>query len=180
MRIGPGEELARRVRGLAVGASVVALAIGAHGVAGGAKPDGTALVVLGGVAAVLAAIVTAVPTLGTRRRYLVPMLAAGQVAAHAVLELGGGHGVVHAGEPTGAPMLLAHAAAVLVCAALIASAERIGPRALAALRRILPLIPTALPVVCEPARLRARLDVVPVAPAVCPGAIARRGPPVCA
>ncbi|WFR72127.1 hypothetical protein P9209_27185 [Prescottella defluvii] len=85
---------------------------------------------------------------------------------------------MHTGSHLTAPTLLAHSAAVVVCAALIAAAERIGPRACGALRRILPRILTALPVRLEPALPRAVADVRPVPVLVCVGSIARRGPPV--
>ncbi|MDH6676444.1 hypothetical protein M2284_000632 [Rhodococcus sp. LBL1] len=178
MRIGPGEELARQVRAIAVAGSVIAIAIGAHGLAGGGMPHGVTLLLLGGVAAVLAAAVVAVPTIATRRRWLVPVLATGQVLSHTALSLGDAHAGMHTGSHLTAPMLLAHSAAVVVCAALIAAAERIGPRAYAALRRILPTILTALPVRLEPALPLAAADVRPVPALVCVGSIARRGPPV--
>ncbi len=165
------------MRGLAVAGSVIALAIGAHGLAGGGTPHGVTLLLLGGAAAVLAAAVTAVPTLATRRRWLVPVLATGQVLAHTALSLGDAHSGMHSGSHLTAPMLLAHTAAVVVCAALIAAAERIGPRAYAALRRILPRILTVLPVRLEPALPSAVADVRPVVTSACVGPIARRGPP---
>ena len=157
--------------------SVIALAIGAHGLAGGGMPHGVTLLLLGGIAAVLAAMVTAVPALATRRRWLVPVLGAGQVLSHTALSLGDAHSGMHSGSHLTAPMLLAHTGAVVVCAALIAAAERIGPRAYAALRRILPRILTALPVRLEPALPRTVADVRPSVAAVFVGSIARRGPP---
>lgn len=165
------------MRGLAVAGSVIAIAIGAHGLAGGGMPHGVTFLLLGGVAAVLAAAVIAVPALATRRRWLVPVLATGQVLSHSALSLGDAHAGMHSGSHLTAPMLLAHSAAVVVCAVLIAAAERIGPRACAALRRILPRILAALPVVLEPALPRAVADVRPVSEPVCVGSIARRGPP---
>ena len=165
------------MRGLAVAGSVVALAIGAHGIAGGGLPHGVTLLLLGGVAAVLAAAVIAVPALAARRRWLIPVLGAGQVFSHAALSLGDAHGGMHTGSHLSVPMLLAHSVAVVGCAALIAAAERIGPRAYAALRRILPRILAALPVHVEPATPRPVADVLPPVPVVCVGSIARRGPP---
>lgn len=177
MRIGPGEELARQVRGGAVAGSIVTVAIGAHGLAGGGMPHGVTLLLLGSVAAVLAAAVTAVPVLATRRRWLVPVLAIGQVLAHGALSLGDAHAGMHSGSHLTAPMLFAHTAAVLVCAALIAAAERIGPRACAALRRILPRLLIALPVLPERVLLRPASDVLPSVATVFVGSIPRRGPP---
>ncbi|BCN67582.1 hypothetical protein GS894_03825 [Rhodococcus hoagii] len=178
MRIGPGEELARQVRGLAVAASVVTLAIGAHGLAGGGAPRGSTFLLLGGVAAVLAAAVIAVPALATRRRWLVPVLATGQVLSHSALSLGDAHGAMHSGSHSTTPMLLAHSVAVVACAVLIAGAELVGPRAAAALRRILPSIVAVLPVRLEPALPHVVDDIRPARSLVAVGPIARRGPPV--
>lgn len=180
MWIGPGEDLARQVRGLAVAGSVVALAIGAHGLSGGGTPDGVTLLLLGGVAAVLAAVVTAVPVLATRRRVLVPALATGQVLSHTALSLGDAHAGAHTASHASVPMLLAHAAAVGLCAALIAAAERIGPRACSALRRILPRIGTVLPVTSAPVAPARAAEGLPSLVSVYLGSIPRRGPPVCA
>ncbi len=167
------------MRGLAVGGSVVALGIGAHGLAGGGLPHGATLLMLGGVAAVLAAVVAVVPALTTRPAALVPVLAVGQVLSHAVLALGESHGA-HTGSHTSTPMLLAHGVAVVVCATLIAVTERIGPHALAALHRILPRLFAALPVRLEPDRPHVVTDVRPHVAVVAVDSIARRGPPVTA
>ncbi|QBJ97404.1 hypothetical protein ERC79_16760 [Rhodococcus sp. ABRD24] len=177
MRISPGEELARQVRGLAVAGSVIGLAIAAHGIAGGGTPHGPVLLLLAGVAVVLAACVTAVPALGTRRGWLVPMLATGQVLSHFALSLGDTHAGMHTGPHTTVPMLVTHSVAVVVCAALIAAAERIGPRAYAALRRILPRIPAVLPVRLEPPLPHVVTDIRPALSMSNVGPIARRGPP---
>lgn len=165
------------MRGLAVAASVVTLAIGAHGMAGGGTPQGTTLLLLGGVAAVLAAVVIAVPALALRRRWLVPVLASGQILSHTAMSLGDAHDPAHAGSHLTMPMLVAHAAAVVVCAVLIAGAELVGPRVAAALRRVLPRILAILPVRLEPALPHVVADLRPVHPAVSVGSIARRGPP---
>ncbi|MGF7122403.1 hypothetical protein [Rhodococcus sp. AG1013] len=178
MRIGPGEELARQVRGVAVAGSAIALAIGAHGIAGGGAPHGVTLLLLAGVATVLAACVVAVPALAVRRMWLVPVLATGQVLSHTALSLGDAHAGAHSGSHLTVPMLLAHSVAVVLCAALIAGAERIGPRAYAALRRIVPRILAALPVRLEPASPHVVTDIRPPLSVVRVGPIARRGPPV--
>ncbi|WP_241665689.1 hypothetical protein [Prescottella subtropica] len=164
------------MRGLAVAGSVVALGVGAHGLAGGSLPHGVTLLMLGGVAAILAAVVTAIPSLATRPAGLVPVLATGQVLSHLALTLGDAHGS-HTGTHASVPMLLTHTVAVLLCASLIAAAERIGPRALAALHRILPRLLAALPVRLEPSRPHVIADVRPVVVHLGVGSIARRGPP---
>ncbi|CAM2770105.1 MFS transporter [Prescottella defluvii] len=165
------------MRGIAVAGSSVALAIGAHGIAGGGAPHGLTLMLLAGVATVLAACVVAVPALAVRRMWLVPVVAAGQVLSHLALSLGDAHAGIHTGSHLTGPMLLAHSAAVVLCAALIAGAERIGPRAYAALRRILPRILAALPVRLEPDAPHVVADVRPLLSVVHAGPIARRGPP---
>jgi hypothetical protein len=75
-------------------------------------------------------------------------------------------------------MLLAHSVAVVACAVLIAGAELVGPRAAAALRRILPSIVGVLPVRLEPALPHVVDDIRPARSLVAVGPIARRGPPV--
>lgn len=176
MTVGPGETLARRVRCGFVGATTVAGAVAAHGSAGGDLPSGSTLMLLVGVATVLGAVVTAVPVLRRGWSPLVPVLALGQGAAH--LALGGaGH---HAEGPAGPSpqMLLAHLAALAVCAVLIDAADRVGPRTEAALRAVLVALVVPAPV-AGPVRVWLPVrDVHPVVTAACRAVDARRGPPV--
>ncbi|GAA4489136.1 hypothetical protein GCM10023094_50250 [Rhodococcus olei] len=181
MRAAPGEKLSRRVRSASVGASTVTVAIAAHGAAGGGLPTSSSLLLLAGVATVLASLTTAVPVLRRGVIALVPVLAVGQLAAHLALAVGHGHhAAVAAVGPLAAwaPMLGAHALALIVCAALIAAAERVGPRTEAALRAVVAALLATPPVVERPRVWLPVTDVHPVTAPVCRGAEPRRGPPV--
>lgn len=178
MRVGPGEKLSRRVRCGAIGSATVTVAVAAHGAAGGAIPDSTALVLLAGFAAVLAAVTGAVPALRQGGPALVPILAIGQLGAHGVLAFGGGHhAAVGSGVMAGPRMLVAHAVALGICAALIAAAERIGPRTEAALRTILASITRPVPVLERPRTWRPVAEVHPPVSALCRVSVPPRGPP---
>ncbi|NEW44338.1 hypothetical protein [Nocardia cyriacigeorgica] len=134
-------------RGFLVGASVGALAVAAHGLAGGGYPSSAELALVLIAASVTGLVAGALPW----RRGPVPVLgvlAAGQVAGHGALT--GIYGHEHA-PSTSAPlagellggylpsggMLLAHLGATLVCAALIPVAERLYGAISAALRVLL-------------------------------------------
>ncbi|TLG17928.1 hypothetical protein FEK35_02030 [Nocardia cyriacigeorgica] len=117
-------------RGFLVGASAGALAIAAHGLAGGGYPSSAELTLV-----LIAASVTGLAA-GARpmgRGSILTLLLAGQLAGHAVLTGLYGHehaSATPAGELLGgalpsAPMLLAHFVAALICAALILLAERL-------------------------------------------------------
>ncbi|MGW0043595.1 hypothetical protein [Rhodococcus sp. NPDC003348] len=172
-----GDELSARVRGGAVGATTVALAVAAHGAAGGGLPAGSTLVLLVGTATVLAALTAAVPVLRRGTAFLPVVLATGQVLSHLTLAVGGGH---HPADPVvaGGPMLAAHGLALLVCAGLIAAAERIGPASAAALRAVVAVrlarIDPVGPAVSAPVAVRTR----PLAEMFCRTGLPRRGPPV--
>ncbi|WP_067884921.1 hypothetical protein [Nocardia vaccinii] len=124
-----------------VGATVAALAVAAHGLAGGAWPGSAPLTLLLCAAAGVGAIATLLPVpAGTpSRAALLAALAAGQLAAHLALSVPAGPDPMTAGRdscgvagtflataglPNG-PMAAAHALATLVCAILIAAAERL-------------------------------------------------------
>jgi hypothetical protein len=149
----------RVLRGAALAAVNTALAVAAHVVGGGGPPDGALTLLL------TLAVAAAGTALADRRRGLVAMLGAvaiAQVVLHLLLDsLGGlsGHhpaAVVAASgvAPSGVAMTVAHAAAVVVTAALLAGAESALFTVAGVLRRIvvwvLPLRPAVRPVV-EPA-----------------------------
>lgn len=163
-------------RSVAVAAVSTTLAVAAHGVGGGAAPDGTGVLLLVGLATVLAAAARSVPGLSTSRTGLLALLGAGQLGGHLMLAVSSHH---H-GEMTAA-MLGAHVAAVGVCAVLIAFAERIGPRCTAALSRTLPRLlcppppPVRVPVCAGVCRC---VDVPTQRSAVLAASIGRRGPPL--
>ncbi|MFC4603431.1 hypothetical protein [Rhodococcus kronopolitis] len=178
MRVGPGEKLSRRVRGTAVGGVTVAVAVAAHGIAGGGLPSGSTLVLLAGFAAVLVGVSAAIPVLRSGRPALVAVLAAGQVGAHLTLGVGGHHSGVSDSAVPSLGMVVAHVLAIGVCAAAIAAAERIGPRTEAALRAVVAAIFAAIPVAERARTWRPVVDVHPIVSALCRAATPRRGPPV--
>ncbi|WP_406235080.1 hypothetical protein [Nocardia sp. NBC_01009] len=147
MRTGP---ITGSLRGCLVGLAVGALAIAAHGTAGGGYPDSaeTALMLLiaGSVGCA-----TAWSPIARRPIGLLGVLAGGQLVGHWVLSglLGHGHdssvgtsiqlptaALPTAALPTGW-MLAAHVVATFGCAVLIVSAERLYVMASCALRTAL-------------------------------------------
>ncbi|MGW6375652.1 hypothetical protein ACWFRB_06245 [Rhodococcus sp. NPDC055112] len=182
MRVGPGEKLSRRVRCASVGSTTAAVAVAAHGVGGGGLPTGSTLMLLVGFSAVLVAVMAAVPVLRRGGPALVPILAVGQLGAHTTLAFGGGgHHADMASGPIGGmspQMLAAHAVAIGVCAALIAAAERIGPRTEAALRAVVAALVVAIPVLERPRSWQPVAEVNPLVSALCRVSVSRRGPPL--
>ncbi|MBP2214360.1 hypothetical protein JOJ87_004704 [Rhodococcus ruber] len=159
----PGSTL----RGTAAGALTAALAVAAHGSAGGGVPGNAEVTLLVAVAAgvgLVAAHLRAVPT--------IVVLAGGQAATHLVLAaVTTGH--LH----TSVPMLAAHTVAVVACAALLEAAQRLcGPltRAVRAAWLTAPPRVEAVRTLLPPATVR------PVAAARAAPGISRRGPPVAA
>lgn len=110
----------RVLRGVVLAAVNAVLAVAAHVAGGGGAPDGALTVLLTvGVAA-------AGTALADRRRGPVAMLAAvavTQVVLHLLLAALSGHTSAAVPTSAGAAMTVAHAAAVLVTAALLAGAE---------------------------------------------------------
>ncbi|WP_054811611.1 hypothetical protein [Nocardia arizonensis] len=131
-------------RGGAIGASVAALAIAAHGAAGGGVPDSAdgALVLL--VAMLAGALVAALPA---NRTAVFGVLGAGQLTAHVALSGLVGH--AHTPSPgatsvlPGGWMLLAHAVATVVCGGLALLAQRLYDLVTTAIRAA-----TTNPVAC--------------------------------
>ncbi|MDH6282289.1 hypothetical protein [Prescottella agglutinans] len=162
------------LRGGAVGATTATLAVAAHGIGGGGLPDSATLTLLLAACAGVGAAVGGVPVLSRSLWALLAALAAGQSVGHLALTLApDAH--VHSGVPALA-MLAAHAAATVVCAALILTAERLYGPITAVLRAALE--PPVLGV--DPARsLRPRpLDRRAPRLTVLAAGLSRRGPPV--
>ncbi|WP_260755845.1 hypothetical protein [Mycobacterium sp. SMC-8] len=109
-----------RLRGAAAGLLTAALTLAAHSAGGGLLPVGASAVQLVLVAAVVAAVTSAVPRTD-RLPVLVGVLGAGQVIGHAVLSV---HGHPHSAPPASA-MAAAHILAVVVGAVLIEMAARL-------------------------------------------------------
>ncbi|WP_019135514.1 hypothetical protein [Cellulomonas massiliensis] len=181
-------------RSVLVASLVVALAAGAHVLGGGHLPAPAVLATAGGVVLAVAAVATARP-LG--RGAALVLLGAGQLLLHQVFEAV--HGCVvpsavaatshaaHLGtvtsgsvtcEPAGhassASMLVAHAAATVVTALVLASTERAVAVVLGWVVPALPVRPSAPPA-------HRPLPVLVVLPRPCAAAllraVPRRGPP---
>lgn len=102
-----------------------ALAIAAHGLAGGDVPSASALTLLIAVCSAVGAITGTLPVLTRGPLPLIAALGAGQLAAHTTMTLS-----VHSHSPSpalfpGLAMLGAHVVATLVCATLVLAAERL-------------------------------------------------------
>ncbi len=168
-------DLAARLRGAATGLLTGALAVAAHGAAGGVVPSGAPAALLCLLAASLGAVA------GTARRaselpVLLGLLAAGQVIGHVMLAAAG-H--THGGSPHTAPaMLAAHAIALTAGAVLIAGSERLCRALSCALRSCtrtgltLPAAAAATPVLSADQPLHSTLLVAV--------SISHRGPPASA
>lgn len=107
-------------RGALVGACSAAVAVGAHGAAGGQLPGGAAIAVL-----IVACGVVGTAATGPRSRSaiaLVGYLCVGQVIGHIVLSVAAGH--LH-GVAAAPAMIGSHLAAAALCALLITAAERL-------------------------------------------------------
>lgn len=119
---------AASLRGGAVGALTVALAVAAHGMAGGGFPAGSAWVFL----AIVGLGTAAITTIPHSRVQLVAAfggLFLGQMASHTALVVGNPHEMMHGHSILPSPTMLGfHVAASAVSAALVCIAERLyGP-----------------------------------------------------
>ncbi|QBJ96644.1 hypothetical protein ERC79_12195 [Rhodococcus sp. ABRD24] len=162
------------LRGGSVGALTAALAIAAHGIAGGGFPDSAALTLLLAACAAVGAATGGLPGSANNCRTLLGALAAGQAAGHlALTATNDPH--VHAGLPAAA-MLAAHAAATVVCAALVLVAERLYLPITRVLRTV--LRSPVLGVESTPVPRPGPLDRPEPRIAVLAAGISRRGPPV--
>ncbi|AYF74710.1 hypothetical protein D7D52_13480 [Nocardia yunnanensis] len=162
------------VRGGLAGVAMAALAVGAHGFAGGGYPGSSGVMMLVLVTAALGAVAAAI-----RPRAALPMLmVAGQPLCHLALSGLVQHGnAAHAMEFTEhGPMAAAHTVAALGCALLILIAERLYALLSHAVRVALTR-PRGLPVAARARRPRS----VPAPKALLAlGASGPRAPPVTA
>ncbi|MEU6579998.1 hypothetical protein [Nocardia sp. NPDC046763] len=163
------------VRGGLAGVAMAALAVGAHGFAGGGYPGSSGLMLLILAAAVIGALAAAL-----RPPAALPILmVAGQPVCHLALS-----GLVHHGHAAEAmefaahgPMLLTHAVAAAGCAVLILVAERLYGLISRAVRVILTR-PAARP--ARAPRSRRPRSVPTPKPLLALGASGPRAPPVTA
>ncbi len=149
------------------------MAVAAHGSAGGGLPTATGLYLLLGLAVSLSVVAATVPRLREGRPALLALLVTGQVAGHEVIGLD-----AHHQGATSAQMLLAHALAVLVCVQVIALVERLAPASVAALQRIVLVLPPLLPRARVPRVLPQGVAPAPLFSALLDVSVPRRGPPV--
>ncbi|OBC14735.1 hypothetical protein A5784_29425 [Mycobacterium sp. 852013-50091_SCH5140682] len=132
------------LRGTSVGVLTAALAVAAHGAAGGGWPAGAVIAQLALLAVTLGAVASTMRA-ANRTGVLVGLLGTGQVLGHALLAIDGHTHGSHPLQP-GALMLAAHLVAVTVGAILIAGGTRLSSalsRVLRAVARRVPPIPAA-------------------------------------
>jgi hypothetical protein len=118
-----------------VGAVVAALAVAAHGLAGGGYPEATGLTLLLAAATAVGTLAATLPATGhAGRTALFALLTGGQWAGHEALTglIGGHHGPTCAGHAVfaglhlpGGLMAAAHTLAAVLCAVLITLADRL-------------------------------------------------------
>ncbi len=168
---------AERARGCAVGAVAAGLTVAAHGLAGGGYPGGAALTLLLTMCAMVGAAATFVRF--STRLMVAALLGFGQFAGHFMLSGLVETGHTHQGSPFGGWLMVAsHATATVLCALLIAGAERLYAAVSNTLQIVLrsvapiPMTPRRSPLTSQttPALFRAPLR----------GALSRRGPPLAA
>jgi hypothetical protein len=164
---------AARLRGAAAGLLTAALAVAAHGGAGGGVPTGTAVVLL----AVLAATIGGLAATGARTadvRVLLALLAAGQLVGHVMLSVDGhSHGAPASPAPA---MLVAHAAAVAAGAVLIAAGDRLCRAVSRAVEVTVRAI--AAPIPGRPILVTAGADQPMRSALLLAASVSHRGPPV--
>ncbi len=178
-----------RIRGTLTGAAVAVLAVAAHGAAGGGYPGSTSSMLLVLAAAVIGTLTGVRRTAGTRARaWLFVMLVGGQLAGHVALTaaVGHDHGAATRENSPAADffggeiplpaswMLLAHVLAALLCAVLIAAAERLY-------RAVSQAVRSSTSVPCPPPVARAARwpgATTRTYRFLRPGAIGARAPPV--
>ncbi|CCQ14345.1 Hypothetical membrane protein [Rhodococcus sp. AW25M09] len=164
------------LRGGAVGSVTAALAVAAHGMAGGGYPHGSALALLVVVSIGIGAL-TAIPR---RSTVLLPALMGGQLLAHVALSLTDMSGSMsehqHSLLPSAA-MIGFHAAASIVAGLLIAAAERLYGPITSVVRAVLALL-APLPDGSAVGRVRFSVAMPSVDGTALDWVISRRGPPV--
>lgn len=135
---------AARLRGAAVGAWSAAMAVAAHGFAGGGIPGESSIVALILACAAIGTAVGAAVSSGRRYLVLVVALCAGQLVGHFALVLTESH--AHGGNFS-LLMLASHVVAAAACAALICSAERLYCVAASTLDQLIVATSAPVPVV---------------------------------
>jgi hypothetical protein len=162
-----------RVRGVATGLLTAALAMAAHGAGGGALPSGAVAALLV-VVAVTAGALAASTVRARSPRYLMGLLAAGQLLGHVLLSAAGHH---HTGPaaPPAAAMFAAHLVAIVAGAALISAGDRLW-RAVS--RTVRTIVRVAYAVVARPAATAHSADQPLRSALLLAASVSHRGPPV--
>ncbi|WP_319448417.1 MULTISPECIES: hypothetical protein [unclassified Mycobacterium] len=167
--------LTARWRGIATAALTAALAVAAHGAAGGPTPSGAGAAVVGVMAITLGALATAIPKLASWPG-LLALLASGQLFGHVLLgSAGHQHSAMMAGHHA-AVMTAAHVVAVIAGAALIAAAGRLSAALSRAVRSA--IAPQRVPVGCAPAPAFEGDDQPLQSSLLLAASVSHRGPPV--
>lgn len=161
---------AARLRGVASGLLTATLAVAAHGYGGAEPPTGAAAVCLAILAATVGALTATLPR-ASETPVLLAVLASGQVAGHVLL---GASGHAHA-APT-VTMVAAHAVAVGVGAALIATGEHLCRAVSRAVRAVVRV--GCRPVSPQVRRVAHRADQPLRSALLLAASVSHRGPPV--
>ncbi|TQF74349.1 hypothetical protein FK531_05340 [Rhodococcus spelaei] len=132
------------MRGAFVGSLSGAVSVAAHAMGGGTVPAESSMVLLVLGCAAVGAVVASARIASHTVLFLAGALTLGQVIGHTTLALGAAHRHGLALSPA---MVAMHALAVVVSAVLIRAGERGCASAVSALRRILPALFAAIPVV---------------------------------
>lgn len=170
----PSSSTTTRLRGLATGLLTAALAIAAHGVGGGAVPEGAATAQLMVLAAVIGALAASFAR-AAQARVLVCLLATGQLLGHLMLNAVGHHHEGSAGPPA-AVMLGAHVVAIAVGAMLIAAVDRLSGAVARVVRAVVRV--AAGPVALTPTVVIRRADQPLRSALLLAASVSHRGPPV--
>lgn len=171
--IQPSSTSAARLRGTAAGLLTAALAVAAHGGAGGSVPTGSSLVLLAVLAMTVGGL-TATIARTADVRILLPLLATGQLVGHVMMS-GAGHSHGATTSPVPA-MLVAHVLAVAVGGLLIAT----GDRLCRAVSRVVEVVARVIapPIWSRPAAVAAGADQPLRSALLLAASMSHRGPPV--
>lgn len=169
----PAAGLVDRARGVATGLLTAALAVAAHGAGGGVLPNGAATASLAILAATAGALATTIPRANTPR-YLLGLLAVGQLLGHLLLSAAG-HPHAGSAAPPAAVMLAAHLLAIVAGAILIGAGERLWRALSCAVRAVVRVVCT---VDARPAAVARRADQPLRSALLLAASMSHRGPPV--
>jgi hypothetical protein len=160
-----------RVRGVTTGLLTAALAVAAHGAGGGALPNGATAALLAVVAATAGAVAATVSPPSTPR-YLLGLLAVGQLLGHLLLSAADHR---HQAAQPAPAMAAAHVIAIAAGEMLIAAGEHLW-RALS--RTVCAVVRIVCTVAAKPAAAARRADQPLRSALLLAASVSHRGPPV--